>query len=1048
MVSRDSDALRRALLIQLAARKGYYAPPEDPRPPTAAVMPKPEPSGFGRAMQQVGRGLGVLTSGENAANAIGNAVGAGNVGTNVRGAIESVPVIGRPAAWALDVATSPLTLATAGFGAAAGAGLRAATAGTKAAGFGRFLAPVVEPLTTGPLPYRVGAAVAQSAGAALGEKAAETMGLPEPIQAGFAIGGAVLGGGTVANAAKMRALNAGGLSAEQVAAKLASGDPVDKLTAALSQATVDNAGLAAKRSAELGRRMGIAQSQIAGMTDPDQIARTVLRNAQGEMPGGALSIPDSITFEPEEIIGIKTKVMDYFGNPMNFTPSKGNKVAPPHLLDGARANKALNNIFAAALPGGTGDLPTPYDIKLLERALGSDFGAVVARLSADRTKLQTAMEILGIPRAVMSSFDASMPLRQGGVLYSRKEWRDSWKPMFKAMVSEDNYKVVQDSILEDAHPMTRQLLDDGVLTGFASQGKTAKGGGILNAVEEHFANAQLAELIPGVRASERGAVVFMNKLRSDYVRNIYDGWVSKGVEVEPKMMEDLSRWTAIVTGRGEVPLEALGVQVPALLNTLFFSPKFLSSRIAMLNPRTYMSLDPLVRKEAIRDMLAYFGPGIGAIGAIGAAAKAGVIPGVSVETSPLSSDFGKVRIGQTRIDPWAGFQPIARYAAQLASGKAQDTNGDIANRNRAETAGNFVRSKLAPVPSFVVDALTGSSFTGQEVDVTEGQGLDRAAAERLAPLLAQDLADAINSGNPFAVAGASLGAVGFGSQTYNSKASIRAQGAAEMFGRNPDTGLIEAGRTGAKWSELSGEKRQAVDAKYAEDLARQRTPAENTTAGFIDQTNTEIRAREQQLAKALTEGQIPNAEFTKRMQDLQAERVNRIRAVSDFEGTFDDRTPTILDDWFALREKATVNGVLDYQLLDQLQHEFREAQDDAGKQIIDERTGFQHVPEVLWWADAKKVIQDSGYYQTKTRAMEVLAPLLKAVGAEGKTYSQLVASAISAQNPAEAAVLAAVIKRIDTVSQTFQKVERAKSPELDQALALVYGSSPIAFRRR
>ena len=1035
MTSQDSDALRRALLIQLAARRGYYQPPEDPRPPSPAVMPKPEPTGFGRAMQQAGRGLGVLTSGENAANAVGNAVGAGNVGTNVRQQIERVPVVGKPLAWAADVATSPLTIATAGFGAAAGAGIRAATAGTKAAGFGRFLAPVVEPLATGPLPYRIGAAVAGSAGAELGDKAAETLGLPEPVQAAFAIGGGILGAGSVGNMAKRAALNAGGLSPEVVAQKLASGDPIDKLTVALSQSKTDFKNVAKERSAELGRRMaraeGIIESQ--GLTDYDQIGSVVMKSAAGKMPSGTLELPEAVTFSPDDILAIKTRVGDYFSNPLNFSGGrKASEARVIHRLDGATANGALNKIL-------TGEIPTPSEIGLLERALGTEFGQVLTKATEQRNGLKTVLEVMGVPRAVMSSFDVSMPLRQGGILYSRKEWRDSWKPMFKALVDEDNFRAIQDDIVQDMHPMTRLLAKKGTLTGFAAQSK--------DAVEEQFMNAYLAEVIPGVRASERGAVAFLNKLRNDYAKNIFNGWESKGVEITPKMMGDLADWTAIVTGRGPIP-EQLGKNIPALMSSLFFSPKFLSSRIAMLNPKTYLDLDPLVRREAMRDMVAYFAPGVGAVGALGLAAKAGVIPGVSVETSPLSSDFGKVRVGNTRLDPWAGFQPIVRYAAQLATGTAKYSSGEINDRNRVETAGNFIRSKMAPVPSFVVDALTGNSFVGQEVDVASGQGLDRAAAERLAPLFAQDMAEAIATGNPFSIMASTTGLVGFGAQTYDSKAAIRAQGAAEMFGKNPDTGLIEAGRTGATWAELSGEKRRAVDEKYAEELARQRTPAENTAAGFIDKTNVEIRGREQQLAKALSEGQINNSTFTAAMNDLQAERVNRNKAVSDFTGAFADRAPSLLDDWFALREKATVNGIVDYQLLDQLQHEFRESQDEIGKQIIDERVGFQHVKEVQWWVDAKKKIQDSGYYQSKSQAMEALTPLLKALGAEGMTYSQLVSAAISADSPAQAAILAGVMKRVDTLSQTYQKVLRARDPELDQSLALVYGSTPLLMRRR
>lgn len=201
------------------------------------------------------------------------------------------------------------------------------------------------------------------------------------------------------------------------------------------------------------------------------------------------------------------------------------------------------------------------------------------------------------------------------------------------------------------------------------------------------------------------------------------------------------------------------------------------------------------------------------------------------------------------------------------------------------------------------------------------------------------------------------------------------------------------------------------------------------------------------MNSALTSGQIDNATFTKALQDRLSMRINRVQGVVDFNGGDKGTDPTLLDRYFALRDQATVNGIVDYQRLDQLQHNFTEALPQDDQRMIAERAGFQHAPEVQWWADAKKTIQDSDYYKMQRLAMDKLAPLLKAVGAEGLTYNQLVARAGGSDNPAEKVVLGAALKRIDSMSGDFQKVLRVKNPELDRALALVYGSSPIALRR-
>jgi hypothetical protein len=58
-----------------------------------------------------------------------------------------------------------------------------------------------------------------------------------------------------------------------------------------------------------------------------------------------------------------------------------------------------------------------------------------------------------------------------------------------------------------------------------------------------------------------------------------------------------------------------------------------------------------------------------AIVGTGVLTAASHIPGVDVGTNPLSSDFGRIRIGDTRIDIFGGFQPIVKLIAQFYAGE-------------------------------------------------------------------------------------------------------------------------------------------------------------------------------------------------------------------------------------------------------------------------------------------------------------------------------------------------------------------------------------------
>src|SRR5690606_5714979 len=94
------------------------------------------------------------------------------------------------------------------------------------------------------------------------------------------------------------------------------------------------------------------------------------------------------------------------------------------------------------------------------------------------------------------------------------------------------------------------------------------------------------------------------------------------------------------------------------LNTTLFSPRLIASRLKLLNPAYYVMANPVVRKEALKSLFA-----IAAVGnTIGQLAK---MAGGTVENDPNSSDFGKVKIGNTRIDPYAGFQQYIVAANRL-----------------------------------------------------------------------------------------------------------------------------------------------------------------------------------------------------------------------------------------------------------------------------------------------------------------------------------------------------------------------------------------------
>ena len=122
-----------------------------------------------------------LLSGEKAVNL----AYPGNLGTVARKQIERVPKIGRPAAQVADIATSPLTIATAGgAGALAGGGSK----------LGQMLAPIAGRSFGTRLAAETGIGAAALAGSELAGRGAEELGAPGPVVGAAALAGGLAGG--------------------------------------------------------------------------------------------------------------------------------------------------------------------------------------------------------------------------------------------------------------------------------------------------------------------------------------------------------------------------------------------------------------------------------------------------------------------------------------------------------------------------------------------------------------------------------------------------------------------------------------------------------------------------------------------------------------------------------------------------------------------------------------------------------------------------------------------------------------------------------------
>lgn len=405
----------------------------------------------------------------------------------------------------------------------------------------------------------------------------------------------------------------------------------------------------------------------------------------------------------------------------------------------------------------SGSVPTKNEIVLLNRIYGEEFTkALMDKRDLLAKMLDVGYEIANIPRAVMASFDFSAPFRQGIFFVSRfRQFSNAFIGMFKQFGSEKVFKEVQASIYAD--PLFKLADEVGLsLTDME---------GLLTEREEKFMSSW-AEKIPVVKyvikASNRAYTGFLNKLRFDVFKDIVKKAELAGLE--PKENIDLTKEIAGLvnngTGRGKLG----GFERSATaLNTFFFSPRLMASRLTLLNPVYYVRLNPFVRKEALKSLFGFLGFGLILIGL-------SKLIGAMVGMDWRSADFGKIKIRNTRLDVWGGFQQYIRIAGQLVTGEyvSSYTGKKITLGEGYKPLTRFdillrqVESKESPLFSFATALLKGQDFAGKKVEIP------KEIAQRFIPMVVQDIYDLAKEDPELLPLGA-LGAFGFGVQTYEKR---------------------------------------------------------------------------------------------------------------------------------------------------------------------------------------------------------------------------------------------------------------------------------------
>ncbi len=362
-------------------------------------------------------------------------------------------------------------------------------------------------------------------------------------------------------------------------------------------------------------------------------------------------------------------------------------------------------------------------------------------LSKKDKAIEAFNKSINVPRTMMATADIGMILIQGGpALAYTKQVKNALYAMSKSAFSQSNF----DDLLRDMKDHPRWELMQKLNLAIVDPDSPFS----MAQDELFFARNYIDRLgdwvVPGTKnfkpgkvlsepnkASERAYVMYLNKLRFDIFNKISEQYEDQGMTYEnrPDLYEATAKFVNNITGKGNVPgwLKPL----TPILSGMFFSPGMIASRVSLMKSMMSLSLDLPVelRKRFWFDMSKFVGSRMAILGLIKFAADLFMDDDdeekPTVELDPRSSDFGLLKIKNTRFNVWGGFQGYARLIAQMATLEQKSTKtGEIKDltdmgaysKDHGDLLLKFTRGKFSPIASYAVDMTSGKDFLGRPVD--------------------------------------------------------------------------------------------------------------------------------------------------------------------------------------------------------------------------------------------------------------------------------------------------------------------------------------------
>jgi hypothetical protein len=322
-------------------------------------------------------------------------------------------------------------------------------------------------------------------------------------------------------------------------------------------------------------------------------------------------------------------------------------------------------------------------------------------------------------KSAVATLDNSFFGRQGiKMLYTNptiwgKAFIKSWGDIGRALKGVDSIDLVKADIWSR----------DRALNGDYARSKTDIG----ISTEEAFPS-QVWEKVPLLnrvfKASEQAYNGAALRMRADYADRVFKLAEDQGINLKDKVqIESIGKLVNSMTGRGSIGrLESIGGEV----NAAFFSIKFLKSNFDVLTAHQFdRTMSSFAKKQAAKNLTKIV------LSTSAVLTLANILWPGSVETDPRSSDFGKIKIGNTKFDITGGMSSLVVLATRgslaiaealgadvaftkSSSGVLQKNTGEFGLQTGLDVVEQFWEGKLSPTAGAVRDMLKGQTFSGEK----------------------------------------------------------------------------------------------------------------------------------------------------------------------------------------------------------------------------------------------------------------------------------------------------------------------------------------------